>query len=154
MGKGKVLCGLRKRGRIVKVMVEWQCWCSVGGQWWWEGRKEGLVRIGSGDKGGNGTWGCGVRERNWNRIIAAVVAMVLRNGAGREGTYIYGREEKKKRSGFWGRGLGEESCSSPGHASHAWRRRTPSTQIRLLDRVTYVKLISRRVRCVGARAIS
>lgn len=67
-----------------------------------EGRKEGLVRIGSGDKGGNGTWGCGVRERNWNRIIAAVVAMVLRNGAGREGThicvymYIWTRGEEKE----------------------------------------------------------
>ena len=66
-----------------------------------------MVRIGSGDKGGNGTWGCGVRERNWNRIIAAVVAMVLRNGAGREGThththththiYIYMDERRRKR---------------------------------------------------------
>jgi hypothetical protein len=34
MGKGKVLCGLRERGRIVKVMVVvGHCWCSVGGQW-------------------------------------------------------------------------------------------------------------------------
>ena len=56
-----------------------------------------MVRIGSGDKGGNGTWGCGVRERNWNRIIAAVVAMVLRNGAGREGIYIYIYVDERRR---------------------------------------------------------
>ena len=58
-------------------------------------RKEGLVRIGSRDKGGDGTWGCGVRERHCNRIIAAEVAMVLRNGAGRERTCIWtaGEEE-------------------------------------------------------------
>lgn len=61
MGKGKVLCGLSQRGRIGKVVV---AMLVLGGGQRLVRRKEGLVRIGSRDKGGNGTWGCGVRERN------------------------------------------------------------------------------------------